>query len=156
VGIYQSKIGDTTVVFEAKASGAFSKSDLEIQPDPLGAIMNCVAIIRQFAAAATKELGPVVRSSGAKFELGFAVRADGNGMSMISEEANQGQFQCKLVWEPQPMRPPQGPPQGPPPGARPPGTLSGPPGQAGPQGPGPGGPPQGQGGPPPAQKPPGT
>ncbi len=128
---YLTRIGDQQILLEAPASSAFAKSDLEVDADPAKAIQAIVETIKLFVAFAGAEIGPVMRRSGAAFELSFGVRADETGMVMISENPGTAQFACKLTFPPAPPapparpagppRPPGGPPaagrQGPPPGA---------------------------------------
>ncbi|MCB9664167.1 MAG: hypothetical protein H6732_08625 [Alphaproteobacteria bacterium] len=104
---YVTYLGDTAVLLEAPVSGGLSKSESEVQPNPDKAIANVIEMIKLLAQHVGTEIAPALRRTGAAFEMNFAVRADSQGLVMISEHANVGQFQCALKFPP--MRPP-GPP----------------------------------------------
>lgn len=95
---YITYIGEKQLLLEAPAVGAFTKSDGGVTASPMRAIQNMVATIKDLAEYMGDELTPVLEQTGASFELSFAVRADGNGLVMVSESAEIGQFQCKLTW----------------------------------------------------------
>lgn len=109
MGFYATKIGDAEILLEAMASGAFAKSDLDIKPDPKAAVVNAVGIVKTVAGYMAQEVAPILRSTGALLEVNFSVRADGNGMVMICEDASQGQFQCSLKFAPPRPAPPPPP-----------------------------------------------
>lgn len=102
---YATKIGETALLIEAPASGAFAKSELEITPDKSKAIVNCIDVIKHVARHMVKEIGPITRG-GLAADIAFAVRADGNGLVMVSQDATEGQFQVTLKFVP---RRPSGP-----------------------------------------------
>lgn len=121
---YLTRLGDKEILLEAPASDAFAKSDSEVKADPQKALVNCLDTIRTLATAMGQQLGPMMQRSGASFEMSFAVRADGSGLVMVSEDAQTGQFQCTIRFggrppgPPRPQRPPGAPrprPPGPPP-----------------------------------------
>lgn len=107
---YMTNMGDKQILFEAPASGAFSKSDLEVQPDPLRALENIIGLIRDVAEHAGKEIGPALARTGSAMELRYAVRADAFGLVMLSESPTTGQFQVTLKLVPPRPRPPKRPP----------------------------------------------
>ena len=97
---YTTKIGDTEVLLEAPVASALTKSASEERPDPSKAIQNVFDTIEKLVAYTSAQLGPTLAKTGAAFELSFAVRADTSGLTMISEGANIGQFQCTLKFPP--------------------------------------------------------
>lgn len=97
---YMTFLGDQQILLEAPASGAFSKSELEVQPDPLRALENMLTLIRQVAVHVGHEVNPSLAEAGGALELRFAVRADAFGLVMLSEAADVGQFQCTLKFVP--------------------------------------------------------
>lgn len=107
---YMTNMGDKQILFEAPASGAFSKSDLEVTPDPLRALENIIGMIRDVSMYTGQQIAPALARTGAAMELRFAVRADAFGLVMLSESPDMGQFQVTLKLVPQRPRPPASPP----------------------------------------------
>ncbi|MCB9681362.1 MAG: hypothetical protein H6733_07790 [Alphaproteobacteria bacterium] len=95
---YLTTIGDTKVLLEAPVGSAFAKSDIEVAPDPHRAIINMIDTMRTLVSFMGTEVGPVLRKTGASLEVSFAVRADHQGLVMISESAQAGQFQVSVKW----------------------------------------------------------
>ncbi len=93
---YLTFMGEQQVLLEAPASGAFAKSDLEVQPDPLKALENMLILIKQVAVHTGRTVGPALAQANGALEMKFAVRADAFGLVMISEASDVGQFQCTL------------------------------------------------------------
>ena len=118
---YISKLGDTNIILEAAAAGGLSKGgDSQIEGSPIRAAANMIKTAVTMSAALSRELGPMARGLGAAVEAKFAVRADGNGIVMVSENINVGQLQISLKISPsrpgrpgpRPKRPPQPRPKG--------------------------------------------
>lgn len=105
---YITYLGDTAILLEAPVSGGLSKSESEVQPNPDKAIANVIEMIKLLVGHVGAEVAPALRRTGAAFDLSFSVRADSQGLVMISEHANVGQFQCTVKFPP--MRPPGPPP----------------------------------------------
>jgi hypothetical protein len=114
---YITYLGEKQILIEAPVSGGLAKSESEVKPDPARAISNIIDTIKAVAEHVGQEMGPVLRKTGAAFELNFAVRSDSFGLVMISESAQVGQFQVTVKWPP--MRPAAPPPAAPRPAALP-------------------------------------
>jgi hypothetical protein len=99
---------ETLVMVECETTGAFSKSDLEIKPDPERAIFNSVESIARIARTFSAGIVPNLREIRANsFELNFACKVDGNGSVMVSQRSDDGQFRITLRWAPSPAGPPR-------------------------------------------------
>ncbi len=96
---YPTLLDDNTqILIEAPASGAIGKSDLEVRPDPLRAVINCQELVGKIARGFATSVGNALDGTGMDFEVEFAVRADGNGSVMISQHTTEGQFICRIKY----------------------------------------------------------
>ena len=95
---YESRVGGATLLLEAKSSSAFAKSESAVQPDPLCAIENMIKNVKMIAGMVSKEVGPAVMNSPVNFSMEFSVRADGNGLVMVGESPEAGQFRCRIAF----------------------------------------------------------
>lgn len=95
---YESRVGNATLLIEAKSSSAFAKSESGIRPDPLGAIEAMIKNVKMIAGMVSKEVGPAVMNSPVNFSMDFSVRADGNGLVMIGDTPESGQFRCTVAF----------------------------------------------------------
>jgi len=93
---YETRVGNTTILLEAKTSGAFAKTESGIQADPLGALENIIKNIKMIAGNVSREIGPAVMNSPVNFQMEFSIRADGNGLVMIGETPDAGQFKVHI------------------------------------------------------------
>jgi hypothetical protein len=89
---------NTQVLIEAPASGALGKSDMEIRPDPLRALLNCQDLVGKIARGFATSVGNALDGTGMDFEVEFAVRADAYGSVMISQHTGEGQFICRIKY----------------------------------------------------------
>jgi len=99
---------ETVMMVETETTGAFSKSDLEVKPDPERAIYNSVDTITKLSRTISSGVIPSlrdVRASG--FEMVFGTKIDGQGAVMLSQRPEDGQFRVTLRWAmgPPPARP---------------------------------------------------
>lgn len=91
---------ETTLYIETETSGAFAKSDLEIRPDPLKALVNAIEMAKTLSRHLAKEIKPALREYNMDAELSFGVRCDGHGSVMIAMDKDKGQLSCKLTIRP--------------------------------------------------------
>jgi len=87
---------DTEMLLEAEPTGAFSKSDLEVRPDPLKAFLNTVDAAAKLGVAFSDKLAPTMASTNSDVDVHFGLKVDGNGSVMISKESTGCQFQVTL------------------------------------------------------------
>jgi hypothetical protein len=98
---YEVKVDDEThILMEGKASGALAKGNDGNNFLPFDAYANCIDIVRKVASSISSEVAPAMVGTGCTFEVQFAVRADGNGTVMLSQDPNNGQFQVTVKWLP--------------------------------------------------------
>ncbi len=90
---------DVMLLIEAETTGAFSKSDLEIKPNPLMAFLNSVDAVAKLGTAFSDGLSPTMESAGCDVEVLFGIKVDGNGSVMISKESNVCQFQVTMKFQ---------------------------------------------------------
>lgn len=114
MGFYISRLGDTDIVLEAPATGAFAKGASDVDADPRTAIVNIIRTIRSVGEAMGRELVPMCNSMGAALDVNFGVRADSYGVVMVSQNTSEGQFNVTVRIVPRPPSRPPGPPPGPP------------------------------------------
>jgi hypothetical protein len=99
---------ETIVMVETETTGAFSKSELEIKPDPERAIYNSVDQISKMSRTIAAGIIPSLREVRASnFEMVFGTKIDGAGAVMVSQRPEDGQFRITLRWAmgPPPARP---------------------------------------------------
>ncbi len=87
---------DTEMLIEAETTGAFTKSDLEIRPDPLKAFLNAVDAASKLGLAFADRLRPTMASTRSEADVHFGLKVDGNGSVMISKDSSECQFQVTL------------------------------------------------------------
>lgn len=94
---YPTQLDEKTMLYlETETSGAFAKSDLEVRPDPLKALVNAVDLAKTFSRHLAREMKPVLTENNMDAEISFAVRCDGHGSVMIAMDTDKGQLACKL------------------------------------------------------------
>ncbi|MFT4626816.1 MAG: hypothetical protein ACI8PZ_005494 [Myxococcota bacterium] len=87
---------DVMLLLEAETTGAFSKSDLEIRPNPLMAFLNSVDAVAKLGKSFSDGLSPTMETAGCDIDVNFGVKVDGAGSVMISKEANTCQFNVTM------------------------------------------------------------
>ncbi len=99
---------DTIVMVETETTGAFSKSELEVKPDPERAIINSVETITKMSRTIAAGVIPSLREVRASnFEMMFGMKIDGQGAVLVSQRPDDCQFKVTLRWNvaPPPPRP---------------------------------------------------
>lgn len=97
---------ETQVLVECETTGAFSKSDLEIKPDPERAIFVTVENIASLSRTLAMGIVPTLREVRASnFEVQYGIKIDGNGSVLISQRKEDGQFSVTLRWSVAPQAP---------------------------------------------------
>ena len=97
---YPTRLDDNTnILIEAPAAGGISKSQTGFSADPDGALTNALELIAQMARKLSVDVGNALDGTGMDFEVKFSVRADGNGIVMVSQHASEGQLQCTLSYK---------------------------------------------------------
>ena len=95
---YQTKLDENTwVQVESEASGAFTKSDLDVRPDPETAVLKAVEQMEMVARFLAQKMTPAVREYGMDAEIAWSMRIDGNGSVMIGQDVARGQLRCTLT-----------------------------------------------------------
>lgn len=87
---------DVMLLLEAETTGAFSKSDLEIRPNPLMAFLNSVDAVSKLGKSFSDGLSPTMETAGCDIDVTFGVKVDGNGSVMVSKEATSCQFNVTM------------------------------------------------------------
>ena len=90
---------DTEMLIEAETTGAFTKSDLEIRPDPLKAFLNSADAAAKLGLAFSERLAPTMAATHSDVDVHFGLKVDGNGSVMISKESTGCQFQVTLRYK---------------------------------------------------------
>jgi hypothetical protein len=97
MAFFITQISDDTEMFiEAETTGAFTKSDLEVRPDPLKAFLNTVDAAAKLGVAFSDRLTPTMAATNSNVDVRFGLKVDGNGSVMISKEATLCQFQVTI------------------------------------------------------------
>lgn len=86
---------DVMMLLECETTGAFSKSDLEIKPNPMMAFLNSVDAIAKIARSVGDGVAPGLLESGCDVDVQFGLKIDGAGAVMISQDSS-GQFKVNL------------------------------------------------------------
>jgi len=88
---------ETRIMFEGQASGAISKGTRggpSFIPDD--ALDNSIDLIKKVALRIATDVAPVVDGTVCAMEIEFGIRADGNGVVMISQDPSIGQFRVTV------------------------------------------------------------
>jgi len=88
--------GETIMLLEAETTGAFSKSELEIKPNPLQCYKQSIGAIGTIAKVMAHQIGDATAGSGADVEVTFGIKIDGNGSVMIASMTGNCQLTCTL------------------------------------------------------------
>ena len=96
---YEVKVDDEThILFEGMASGSLAKGSDGRNFIPMDAYKNSIDVIRKVASSIAKEVAPGMVGTGCTFDVQFAVRADGSGTVMLSQNPDHGQFRVTIKW----------------------------------------------------------
>ena len=92
-----TELNDTTeIVLETETSGAFSKSELEVEASPVKAFQNAAKTIGMVSATMTRlvreNAGPIAGES----QVVFGIKIDSNGSVMIASAVAESQFNVSL------------------------------------------------------------
>ncbi len=88
--------GEQLMLLEAETTGAFSKSELEIKPNPLQCYKQSIGAIGEIAKVMATQIGEQTAGTGAAVEVTFGIKIDGNGSVMISSMTSNCQLTCTL------------------------------------------------------------
>jgi len=91
--------GEKLMLLEAETTGAFSKSELEIKPNPLQCYKQSISAIGDIAKIMATQIGEATRGSGANVEVTFGIKIDGNGSVLISSMTSNCQLTCTLKFD---------------------------------------------------------
>lgn len=93
---YRTSIDDDThLMLEAPAVGTLDKFGMEDPPNPETAFVRSV----DMALLVARRWATVFRAAGVDAEVEFAMKCDGNGVVMVAEGPDKGQFRCKLRFD---------------------------------------------------------
>jgi hypothetical protein len=87
---------DVMLMLECETTGAFTKSDLEIRPNPLMAFLNSVDAMAKVSKAIADGVEPAMATTDTKMDVRFGIKVDGNGSVLISKEQTGCQFLVTL------------------------------------------------------------
>ena len=87
---------DVMLLLEAETTGAFSKSDLEIRPNPIMAYLNSIDAVAKLGNSFSSGLSSTMESAGCDIDVTFGVKIDGAGSVMISKEQQVCQFNVTM------------------------------------------------------------
>ena len=91
--------GEQLMLIEAETTGAFSKSELDIKPNPLQCYKQSIGAIGQITKIMAIQIGEQTRGTGAAVEVTFGIKIDGSGSVMISSMTSTCQLTCTLKFE---------------------------------------------------------
>ena len=86
----------TQCLIECETSGAFSKSDLEIKPDPEQAVIIAMSTIVKIAEVMGRNSAQLKSAGANEFDIDFGIKVDGVGSVMIAQRVDEGQFRVAL------------------------------------------------------------
>ena len=87
---------DVTLMLECETTGAFSKSDMEVRPNPLMAFRNSLDMIGKIGVAFAEQVGPAMAAADAEMDVKFGVKVDGQGAVMVSMRSEECQFNVTM------------------------------------------------------------
>jgi hypothetical protein len=87
---------NTTFLIESETEGAFTKSDLEIRPDPYRAYHNAIALGSDIAKDIAAQFGAAMEGQKVNAEVTFGIRISSAGVVMISQTLGKAQFHVRL------------------------------------------------------------
>jgi hypothetical protein len=87
---------DVMLLLEAETTGAFSKSDLEIRPNPIMAYLNSIDTVAKMGSSFSSGLSSTMETAGCDIDVTFGVKIDGAGSVMISKEQQVCQFNVTM------------------------------------------------------------
>lgn len=88
---------ETRIMFEGQASGAIAKGGRggpSFIPDD--ALDNSLDLIKKVALRVATDVVPVIDGTVCSMEVEFGIRADGNGVVMLSQTPDIGQFKVTI------------------------------------------------------------
>lgn len=87
---------DVMMLLECEMTGAFSKSEMEIKPNPMMAFLNGVDAMAKIArSVGDGVVGPMLEA-GCDMDVTFGIKIDGAGAVLIAQDHNLCQFKVNL------------------------------------------------------------
>lgn len=84
------------LMVEVETTGAFAKSDLEVEVSPATAYQNGLAAIGQVGAHLAHEVRKQMQGTKSQVEVRFGVKLDGNGLVMLAMSPEGSQFDVTI------------------------------------------------------------
>lgn len=88
--------GEILMTVEAETTGAFTKSEAEIEANPLMAFKNATKYAGVMARRLAESLAVQMQGSGCDFEATFALKMDSAGAVMMGMRSDDGQFRVTV------------------------------------------------------------
>lgn len=88
--------GEVLMLVEAETTGAFTKSETEIEANPLQAFKSATKAAGLIARTLAEQLGKGMDGTGCDFEATFAMKIDSAGGVLIGMRSDDGQFRVTV------------------------------------------------------------
>lgn len=89
---------DAIMMVECETTGAFSKSDLEIKPNPLMAFKNATALIGDVGKVVAESVQAKFKDTDANMQVRFGVKIDSMGSVLVSQQGDACQFSVTITF----------------------------------------------------------
>ena len=91
---------ETMILIEAPTSGAFTKSELETDADPVNALLNAIELTAQVGRQIGRQIGPALARTGCIGDVEFGIAVNEQGYCMVAGKPDEGQIKCTVRYVP--------------------------------------------------------